>query len=65
MRTIEELLGPLSTVDLADLCDHLGAPVGGVLTPTSDAAARRVFIAALKMLGDFARQEAGLPVLGD
>jgi hypothetical protein len=60
-RTLEEILAPLSLKDLSDLCDRLGAPVGGVLTPITDEAARRVFISALKMLGEWAREEAGLP----
>jgi len=62
---IEEILAPLSLGDLSDLCDRLGAPVGGVLTPISDERARRVFIAALKMLGEWARGEAGLYPVND
>ena len=64
-RTLEEILSPLSLQDLSDLCDRLGAPVGGVLTPISDETARKVFISALKMLGERAREEAGLPPLAD
>jgi hypothetical protein len=60
-RSLEELLAPLSLQDLSDLCDLLGAPVGGVLTPISDENARKVFLAAIKMLGEWAREEAGLP----
>lgn len=60
-RTLEDILAPLSLQDLSELCDRLSAPVGGVLTPISDDAARRVFISALKMLGERAREEAGLP----
>jgi hypothetical protein len=37
--------------------------VGGVFTPISDETARKVFISALKMLGEWAREEAGLPPL--
>jgi hypothetical protein len=64
-RTLEDILAPLSLQDLSELCDRLGAPVGGVLTPISDDAARRVFISALKMLGEWAREEAGLPPIAD
>jgi hypothetical protein len=64
-RTLEDILAPLSLQDLSDLCDRLGAPVGGVLMPISDEAARRVFISALKMLGEWAREEADLPPLKD
>jgi hypothetical protein len=60
-RSIEDILAPLSLEDLSELCDRLGAPVGGVLTPITDENARRVFISALKMLGEWAREEAGLP----
>lgn len=60
-RSLEEILATLSLEDLSDLCDLLGAPVGGVVTPISDEVARRVFISALKMLGEWAREEAGLP----
>jgi hypothetical protein len=63
-RSLEELLAPLSLQDLSDLCDRLGAPIGGVLTPITDEAARRVFISALKMLGEWAQEEAGLPPIG-
>jgi hypothetical protein len=64
-RTLEVILAPLSLQDLSDLCGRLGAPVGGVLSPISDETARKVFSAALKMLGEWAREEAGLPPLGD
>jgi hypothetical protein len=64
-RTLEEILAPLSLHDLSDLCDRLGAPVGGILTPINEESARRVFIAALKMLGEWAREEAGLPPIND
>lgn len=63
VRTLEELLAPLSVRDLADLCDRLGAPVGGVITPISDENARKVFISALRMLGEWAREAAELPPL--
>src|SRR5258708_4141841 len=63
-RTGEEILTPLSLQDLSELCDRLGAPVGGVLTPIGEAAARRVFLAALNMLGEWARQAADLPPIG-
>jgi hypothetical protein len=62
-RPLEEILALLSLQDLSDLCDRLAAPVGGVLTPITDEAARKVFISALKMLGEWAREEAGLPPL--
>lgn len=64
-RSLEEILAPLSLQDLSELCDRLGAPVGGVLTPISDDAARKGFLSALKMLGEWAREEAGLPALED
>jgi hypothetical protein len=64
-RTLEELLAPLSLQDLSDLCDRRGAPVGGVRTPITDEAARKVFLSALQMLGESAREEAGLPPLTD
>lgn len=64
-RPLEEILAPLSLQDLSELCDRLGAPVGGVLTPITDEAARRVFLSALKMLGEWAREEAGLPPIAD
>jgi hypothetical protein len=64
-RPLEEILAPLSTQDLSELCDRLGAPVGGVFTPISDETARKVFISALKMLGEWAREEAGLPPLSE
>jgi hypothetical protein len=60
-RSLEEILAPLSLQDLSELCDRLGAPVGGVLTPISDETARKVFISALKMLREWAREEADLP----
>src|SRR5262245_52930713 len=41
-RTLKELWAPLSIRDLSDLCDRLGAPVGGVFTPISDESAREV-----------------------
>jgi hypothetical protein len=64
-RTLEEILAPLSLRDLSILCDRLGAPVGGVITPISDEDARRVFLSALGMLGEWAREEAGLPPIQD
>jgi hypothetical protein len=64
-RTPDEILAPLSLEDLSDLCDRLGAPVGGVLTPIGDEVARKVFISALKMLGEWARAEAELPPIAD
>jgi hypothetical protein len=64
-RTLEESLAPLSIQDLADLCNRLGAPVGGVLTPINNKTARRVVISALKMLGEWAREEADLPPIAD
>lgn len=64
-RSLEDILAPLSLQDLSDLCDRLGAPVGGVLTPITDEAARKVFISALKMLGEWAREEADLPPITD
>jgi len=36
-----------------------------VLIPINDENARKVFISALKMLGEWARQEAKLPPIGD
>jgi len=64
-RTLERILAPLSLQDLSDLCNRLGAPVGGVLTPISDEDAREVFLSALHMLGEWAREEADLPPISD